>query len=536
MRRRYLVMTVASAFSALALVGGCSSSDDTNHGAAGEGAVRGGAPSQGGSNAGAGANSAGAGNSTSADAGANSAGAGNAGTGNAGTGNSTSADAGAAGSAAEPCSSHVSYGDALDASKHAATFDDFEEAVSWDGVCTDDGTSSYALLSNGTKRYFTGHGQCVVALDSTCAKTSTCKTRITYGSAWQHAANHTAQYDEVTGRMFWDGACTNQGASSAATLSNGWAPHFDGNDACALSFSYTECGGLYLNPVIPTSCPDPGVMRDGTQYVLSCTSGGAANAFPIYTSPDLVHWTKMANILPSASKPVWASGDFWAPEVHHVGSHYVAYFTARHTDGRLSIGAATATSATGPFTALAQPLVHDTTMGMIDATEFADSDGKPYLVWKEDGNAAGKHTPIYGQPLSADGTALTGTRQTLITNDLGWEGGVVEGPWVVLHGGQYFMFYSGNSYANGSYAVGVARSANPLGPYEKAGDPILKTNATWVGPGHCSVLDTPEGDTYMVYHAWPQAHDGRVTLVDAVRWGDWPSVPEAPSLHSRPMP
>jgi hypothetical protein len=63
--------------------------------------------------------------------------------------------------------------------------------------------------------------------------------------------------------------------------------------------------------------------------------------------------------------------------------------------------------------------------------------------------------------------------------------------------------------------------ANPLGPFEKAGGPILKTNATWgVGPGHCSVLDTPEVDTYIVYHAWPLAHDARVTLVDAVHWGD----------------
>jgi beta-xylosidase len=233
--------------------------------------------------------------------------------------------------------------------------------------------------------------------------------------------------------------------------------------------------------------------------------------------------------------------DFWAPEIHHIGNHYVAYFTARHKDGKLSIGAATAKDPLGPYTDIGAPLVHDASMGMIDATAFVDTAGTPYLVWKEDGNAVGQKTPIFGQPMSADGTALTGSRTELITNDLGWEGGVVEGPWVVSHGGSYFLFYSGNSYANATYAVGVARASSPLGPYQKAGNPILASNGAWVGPGHCSVVDTPAGDSVMVYHAWQAGHvngpgDGRMVLIDGVSWGAWPSVPEAPSTSSRPMP
>lgn len=154
----------------------------------------------------------------------------------------------------------------------------------------------------------------------------------------------------------------------------------------------------------------------------------------------------------------------------------------------------------------------------------------------------GKPTPIYGQALSADGTSLVGNRATLITNDQGWEGPLVEGPFVVKKAGYYQLFYSANAYYNGTYAVGVARSQSPLGPYQKAGPPILKTNAAWVGPGHCSVVDTPDGDTYMVYHAWQAGHvagpgDGRLTLVDAVFWENgWPVVPAAPSSRSRPMP
>lgn len=204
-----------------------------------------------------------------------------------------------------------------------------------------------------------------------------CTTRIQYGDAWIHGGNHPDDFDVAQGSITWDGVCTDDGANSYALLSNGWQPHFEGAGACALSFRYEGCGGLYDNPVIPGGCADPGVLLDGSTYVVTCTSGGAADAFPIRTSK------------------------------------YVAYFTARHTDGKLCLGAATSSSATGPFQDLGQPLVHDATMGMIDATELEDASATPYLVWKADGNAVGKATPIYGQKLDTAGTALVGNRATL---------------------------------------------------------------------------------------------------------------------------
>jgi beta-xylosidase len=88
----------------------------------------------------------------------------------------------------------------------------------------------------------------------------------------------------------------------------------------------------------------------------------------------------------------------------------------------------------------------------------------------------------------------------------------------------------------------VARAAAVLGPYQKSGAPILATDAGWVGPGHCSVVDTPAGDTAIVYHAWEPGHvngpgDVRVGMLDTVVWsGGWPTVPEAPSAGSRPIP
>jgi GH43 family beta-xylosidase len=435
------------------------------------------------------------------------------------------------------CDTKITYGDTwIRPSTHPEQFDIASGTVTWDGTCYSDGINSYAVLSNGWRPYFTGLNSCVMAFDSTCATAPTCSTRVTYGASWIHPS-HPAMYDDAGGRVFWDRACVNEGTNSYATLSNGWKPYFTGLNACAMSFRYTDCGGLYKNPVFPNDCADPGVIHDGTQYVATCTSGGAADAFPIRTSKDLVTWTHAGFIFPLARRPTWAKGDFWAPEIHRVGTGYIAYYTARHSDGRLSIGAATSTSALGPFTDIGVPLVHDSAMGMIDATMFVDTAGVRYLVWKADGNAVGQPTPIYGQQLSADGKSLVGTRRTLISNNLSWEGGVVEAPWVVAKDGYYYLFYSGNAYYNSTYAIGVARATSPLGPYTKLGAPILKTAGGWVGPGHGSVVTSPAGTTTMVYHAWNSAHTARVMLIDAITWSNgWPAMPEAPSAGSRPMP
>ena len=460
-------------------------------------------------------------------------------------GASTTSGTGGDGGVAPACVTRITYGSAwIRPDGHADSFDDVAGVVDWDGSCADEWPNSYAILSNGWKPYFSGQGACVLAFDrgpSCPGAGAPCSTRIGYGVAWIPAPNHPDPYDDVAAPVLWDGLCPADGADSYASLSNGWNPHFAGHGTCSLSFRYAQCRGLYANPVVPVDCPDPGILRDGSGYVMACTSGGAPDAFPLRTSADLVHWTDAGHIFPAGKKPAWATGDYWAPEVHRVGPQYVAYYTARHQDGALSIGAATSPSATGPFTDLGHPLVHDPAMGMIDATQFEAPGGARYLVWKADGNAVDKKTPIYGQELAADGLSLVGGAQQLVTNDLGWEGVLVEGPWVVARGGQYYLFYSANFYASPAYALGVARAASPLGPYTKAPGPIVASKGAWAGPGHGSVVDTAAGDTYLVYHAWESGHvggpPGREVLVDRVFWeGGWPSVPSGPSRRSLPLP
>jgi GH43 family beta-xylosidase len=303
----------------------------------------------------------------------------------------------------------------------------------------------------------------------------------------------------------------------------------------------------YWNPVVPFDCPDPGVIHvpDAADpgFYMVCTGG----TFPIRTSRDLVHWQGTGvEILPNG-KPAWAHNGFrnWAPEIHRVGEHFVAYFTTVDGGDTLCLGTAHAETITGPWIESAGPLLTHPS-GVIDATFFED-EGVPYLLYKIDGNAHGQPTPIHIRQLAPDGLSFApgSTQVQVLVNDPGtWEGGVVEGPWMVKRGGFYYLFYSGNVYDH-RYRTGVARSTSLTGPYQKHGPPILTNNERWVGPGHGSVLEI-EGMHYFVYHAWSNAGDGthvqaqgRHGLVDRIEWGDddWPRIHDgSPSRSLQPWP
>lgn len=122
-------------------------------------------------------------------------------------------------------------------------------------------------------------------------------------------------------------------------------------------------------------------------------------------------------------------------------------------------------------------------------------------------NAAGEvlrllRTPVYAQRLSPDGLALVGERAVVLENDLEWEGHLVEGVWVRAHRGRHYMFYSGNDFSTARYGLGVAVADSPLGPYRKAEAPLLRSTARWLGPGHASVADGPDGEPRLFLHAF----------------------------------
>lgn len=110
-------------------------------------------------------------------------------------------------------------------------------------------------------------------------------------------------------------------------------------------------------------------------------------------------------------------------------------------------------------------------------------------------------TPIHAQRLSEEGE-LIGEDKLVLTNDLDWEGHLIEGPWVTLQQGRYWLFYAGNDFGTPAYGIGVAVADHPLGPYVKQAEPLLKTTSSWWAPGHASVAPGVDGAPQLFFHAF----------------------------------
>lgn len=293
----------------------------------------------------------------------------------------------------------------------------------------------------------------------------------------------------------------------------------------AVGHAALPAGVAYANPVLDGDFPDPSVMRANGSY-WAATTWSANGLMPLMRSSDLVHWRQTGAVLPK--RPPWAKDRFWAPELVRDGNRYLAFYTAGSRNGRLCVAVAEARGPGGPYQDLG-PLVCDR-YGSIDPTTFVDPELGRVLVWKEDGNNFGRPSVIWAQQLSPDRTRLVGERHALLRNRARWEGGVVEAPELIRRAGSYYLFYSGNACCGTPcrYAMGVARSPSPFGPYRRDPDnPILGSNRRYRCPGHGGLVYDRTGDLFLLYHAY-RVHDPtkRVAMLDDVRWGrdGWPQV------------
>jgi beta-xylosidase len=258
-------------------------------------------------------------------------------------------------------------------------------------------------------------------------------------------------------------------------------------------------------PADGRDAPDPFVLEDSDRWVLYSTQVGHLNV-PVATAPDLAIWSPPTDALPKL--PAWAaSGRTWAPGVLARPGGFVLYFAAhsRATGGQC-VGAATSTSATGPFTSsAAEPLVCQPELGgSIDPYPFVDADGTPYLLWKADGNAVGGASILFAQRLGPSGLTLESDAVPLLQNDASWETPLIENPALVRLDGRYTLLYSGGWWESDSYATGYATCDTPLGPCVKATteQTLHASDRSVAGPGGATVITGPAGDVWLAHHGW----------------------------------
>ncbi|HYI39073.1 MAG TPA: glycoside hydrolase family 43 protein [Allosphingosinicella sp.] len=301
----------------------------------------------------------------------------------------------------------------------------------------------------------------------------------------------------------------------------------------------------FANPVIDADFPDPAILRakDGFYYAYATQTerDGRWVNFQVARSRDLVSWEALGDALPV--KPAWASRtqDFWAPHVaEHRGLYYL-YYSARPDEALaddkkgLCLAVATSSRPEGPFTDMGRPLRCGPGFVNIDPMSYDDpATGKRLLYW------GSGFAPIKVQELAPDrlSFAAGSAPVDLIRADAGTDyRKLVEGAWVVLRGGYYYLFYSGDNCCGKGvhYAVMVARSRSATGPFEPRPGTLIERGGKWIGPGHNAVIDDASGESWIVYHAVDAArprtkptdevNTRRVMLVDRIVWEDgWPRV------------
>ncbi len=255
----------------------------------------------------------------------------------------------------------------------------------------------------------------------------------------------------------------------------------------------------------PWDFPDPSVLDAGGRYYAFATNsvGGHVQAI---TSMDLTNWSWVGEALPSL--PSWADpGMTWAPSAMRVGDRYALYFSARLRGSPVKcIGVAFSSEPGGPYSGSpTEPIVcQQEEMGSIDASPFLGPEGKPYLVWKSDGdfhrNGPAK---LWSAPLLPDGGALEWFPTELLAADRADEDWTIEGPNMVRIGDQWILLYSSNRWDTAGYRMDFARCDSESGPCHKpANNTILTSSGRVKGPGGGEVFRANDGSLRLAYHAW----------------------------------
>ena len=297
----------------------------------------------------------------------------------------------------------------------------------------------------------------------------------------------------------------------------------------------------YENPVIPSSTPDPTIIKceeDGFYYLYGTED---TRNTPIYRSRNLVDWIFVGTAFTETTRPECVGPDtgprpgsmagIWAPDINYINGQYVLYFSIGvwGISEKCGVGVATAERPEGPFVDRGV-ILRSQEIGVTNSIDqfYIEDNGKKYLVW-------GSFNGIYMVELTDDGLRIKpGTQKVQLA------GSLTEGSYIYKRDGYYYLFGSAGSCcegANSTYHIVCARATNLAGPYlDKSGRRILDNFAETIlegddfvaGPGHNAefVVDD-NGDTWIPYHGYLRDNEGlgRVVFIDKVQWKDgWPYV------------
>ena len=282
------------------------------------------------------------------------------------------------------------------------------------------------------------------------------------------------------------------------------------------------------NPILRGFNPDPSIVRVGGDYYVATSTFEWYPGVQIHHSRDLVHWRLLTRPLARASQldmlGVPDSCGIWAPCLTYDEGLFHLIYTDVKRYGRLSQpGASGATfrdfhnylvtsrAIEGPWS---DPIYLNSSG--FDPSLFHDDDGRKYLVnmlW-DHRPAKNRFAGIVLQEYSPRERRLVGERRNIFA---GTAIGFTEAPHLYTRGGYYYLITAEGGTGWG-HAVTMARSRAIEGPYALHPDTYILTardrpDAPLQRAGHADLVETPDGETYMVYLCGrPLRNRGRCTL------------------------
>jgi arabinoxylan arabinofuranohydrolase len=266
------------------------------------------------------------------------------------------------------------------------------------------------------------------------------------------------------------------------------------------------------NPIVQTNyTSDPAPMvYGGTMYLITThdenVAGQPCGAVAGYTlcrwlgfsSTDMANWTDHGTVA-SWGTFSWASTAAWAPQAIARNGNFYLYTPLSNKSGTTVIGVGVSTSPMGPYQdAIGQPLITagcPGATGDIDPTVFIDDDGQAYLYF---GRSAPGYVKLNSDMISYAGgiQCPTDNAQTFgpAPSGGGFSTQYEEGPWIMKHGGTYFLAYAADGIPE---EISYSEATAPLGPFTYGGTIMKAFGASFTN--HTGIIDF-DGHSYFFYH------------------------------------
>lgn len=297
---------------------------------------------------------------------------------------------------------------------------------------------------------------------------------------------------------------------------------------------------------------DPAIIKQADTYYVFVTNGSPGNLIPIRCSQDLRNWKLCGHVFDKL--PEWAAKEIprarapWAPDISLYNGKYHLYYAVSSFGSRDSaIGLATNQTldpADPKYQWVDEGLVlrsyqDKDDWNAIDPNLFIENQRSVWLNWGSfwGGIKMRRVDPETGK-LSAKDTTMYSLASRPRAQPIG---GSIEAPFLIRHGGYYYLFVSFDRCCRGvnsTYNVVVGRSRKVIGPYvDKTGKPMTEgggslvieaTTKNWRGPGHEAVLQERGGD-YLVFHAYHGTTGRPFLQISTMVWeSGWPRVGTLP--------